>query len=141
MYDRVLLPTDGSGGMERVIDHAAELARVHEATLEALYVVDTASLTDLPMESSWDGLTAALEQEGETALEAIEQRVQDVDVRATMIQGSPSRDIVAFATDQDCDLIVMGTHGRAGVDRWILGSVAERVVRASTIPVLTVHVD
>ncbi len=141
MYDRVLLPTDGSAGMERVIDHAAELARVHEATLHALYVADTASLADLPMESSWDGVTTALEREGETALDAVERRVQDLDVRTSIVQGSPSRDIVEFAEDEECDLIVMGTHGRAGVDRWILGSVAERVVRKSTIPVLTVHID
>jgi nucleotide-binding universal stress UspA family protein len=141
MYDRVLLPTDGSAGMERVIDHAAGLADVHDATLHALYVVDTASLTDLPMESSWEGVTTALEREGETALEAVERRVSNVDVRTSIVEGSPSRDIVAFADEEDCDLIVMGTHGRAGVERWIIGSVAERVVRESTVPVLTVHVD
>jgi nucleotide-binding universal stress UspA family protein len=141
MYDHVLLPTDGSAGMERVIDHAAGLADVHDAMLHGLYVVDTASLTDLPMESSWEGVTGALEEEGETALEAVERRVQDLEVRTSMVEGSPSRDIVAFAREEDCDLIVMGTHGRAGVDRWILGSVAERVVRKSTVPVLTVHVD
>ena len=141
MYDRVLLPTDGSAGMERVIDHAAALARIHDADLHAIYVVDTASLTDLPLESSWEGVSAALQREGETALEAVERRVQDLDVRTTIIEGSPSRDIVEYAVENDCDLVVMGTHGRAGVDRWILGSVAERVVRKSTIPVLTVHVD
>jgi nucleotide-binding universal stress UspA family protein len=141
MYDRVLLPTDGSAGMERVIDHAAGLADVHDATLHALYVVDTASLTDLPMESSWEGVTTALEREGETALEAVERRVSNVDVRTSIVEGSPSRDIVAFADEEDCDLVVMGTHGRAGVERWIIGSVAERVVRESTVPVLTVHVD
>jgi nucleotide-binding universal stress UspA family protein len=141
MYDRVLLPTDGSAGMERVIDHAAGLADVHDATLHAMYVVDTASLTDLPMESSWEGVTTALEREGETALEAVERRVSNVDVRTSIVEGSPSRDIVAFADEEDCDLVVMGTHGRAGVERWIIGSVAERVVRESTVPVLTVHVD
>ena len=141
MYETILLPTDGSAGMERVIDHAVDLASIHDATLHALYVVDTASLTDLPLESSWEGVRSALEREGETALEAVERRAgEDVDVRTTVLEGSPGRDIVEFAVDEDCDLIVMGTHGRAGVDRWILGSVAERVVRNSTVPVLTVHV-
>ena len=141
MYETILLPTDGSAGMERVIDHAVDLASIHDATLHALYVVDTASLTDLPLESSWEGVRDALGREGETAREAVERRAgEDVDVRTTVIEGSPGRDIVEFAVDEDCDLIVMGTHGRAGVDRWILGSVAERVVRNSTVPVLTVHV-
>lgn len=141
MYEDILLPTDGSAGMERVIDHAASLAAVHDATLHALYVVDTASLRDLPMESSWDGVSRALREEGERALGAVEDRVEGVDLRTDLVEGSPARDIVSIATEEGFDLVVMGTHGRAGVDRWILGSVAERVVRESTVPVLTVHVD
>ena len=140
MYETILLPTDGSAGMELVMDHAVDLASIHGATLHALYVVDTASLTDLPLESSWEGVRNALEHEGETALEAVERRAGDIEVRTTVLEGSPAQDIVEFAVEEDCDLIVMGTHGRAGVDRWILGSVAERVVRNSRVPVLTVHV-
>ena len=56
-----------------------------------------------------------------------------------MIEGTPSREIVNYAVDEDCDLIVMGTHGRGGLDRLLLGSVAERVVRSSAIPVLTLR--
>lgn len=141
MYDRILLPTDGSAGMTRVVDHAVELARTHGADLHALYVLDTASLSDLPMEGSWEGLNTALREEGERALTAVEDRAGDLSVETAVVEGSPSRDIVEYAAEHDCDLIVMGTHGRAGVDRWILGSVAERVVRRSSVPVLTVNVS
>lgn len=140
MYEEILVPTDGSAGMDAVIDHAASLAREHDATLRALYVVDTASLTDLPMETSWEGVSEALKQEGRTALKEVERRVTEVPIETKMVEGSPARDIVSYAQKEGCDLIVMGTHGRAGFDRLLLGSVAERVVRSSTVPVLTIRV-
>ena len=142
MYDDILLPTDGSAGMETVIDHAADLADVHDATLHALYVADTASLTDVPMEASMEGVSQALKQEGETALEHAERRAAEaVPVETDLIEGSPAREITAYAADHPADVIVMGTHGRSGMDRLLLGSVAERVVRSSPVPVLTVRVD
>lgn len=142
MYDDILLPTDGSSGMASVIDHAARLARAHDATLHALYVVDTASLTDVPMEASMEGVSQALRQEGETALEQTERLApEDLSVETDIIEGSPAREITAYASENPADLVVMGTHGRSGVDRLLLGSVAERVVRSSPVPVLTVRVD
>jgi nucleotide-binding universal stress UspA family protein len=141
MYDNILLPTDGSDGMTEIIDHACALAEVHDATVHALYVVNTASLSDLPMESSWEGVSTALQNEGEHALSRVEERAGDVDLVREMIDGSPAKEIVSYASDNDCDVIVMGTHGRSGVDRLLLGSVAERVVRSSEVPVLTIRVS
>lgn len=140
MYDDILLPTDGSASMAAVIDHAAELARVHDATLHCLYVVNTASLSDLPMESSWEGISQALSEEGKQALEEVAARADDVDVETNLVEGSPAKEIVRYASANDCDIIVMGTHGRSGVNRLLLGSVAERVVRSSEVPVLTIRV-
>jgi nucleotide-binding universal stress UspA family protein len=141
MYDDILLPTDGSTGMATVMEHGATLAREHEATLHVLYVVDTASLTDLPMESSWEGLNRALREEGEAAIEDALEDLEGLDVETAIVEGSPARDIVEYAEDEGCDLVVMGTHGRSGVNRLLLGSVAERVVRTSPVPVMTVRVD
>ena len=141
MYDDILLPTDGSAGMETVIDHAARLATEHGATLHALYVVDTASLTDVPMEASMEGVSQALTQEGETALQQVQRRTDEATVETDLIEGSPAREITTYAAENPCDLVVMGTHGRSGMDRLLLGSVAERVVRSSSVPVLTVRVD
>ncbi len=139
MYENILLPTDGSDAMESVLEHAASLASVHDATLHALYVVNTASLNDLPMESSWQGLSQALEQEGTRALEDVEQVGEGVELVTEMREGSPAKEIVQYAKENDCDVIVMGTQGRSGLDRLLLGSVAERVVRSSEVPVLTVR--
>ena len=142
LYDTILLPTDGSAGFQRVIDHAGEVARVHDADVLALYVVDASSYTGLPMEASWEGVRAVLDGTGEAALRQVERRMDDdLDVETTTAEGRPSREIVRVARERGVDCIVMGTHGRGGLDRLILGSVAERVVRSADVPVLTVRVS
>jgi nucleotide-binding universal stress UspA family protein len=142
MYERILVPTDGSTGVERAVEHAIDLASAHGATIHAVYVVNTASYGGIPMETSWDGIRDVLSEEGESALERVKTLAADsgVAVEPAVLDGSPSRRIVDYAEQADCDLIVMGTHGRGGLDRLLLGSVAERVVRSSEIPVLTVRV-
>jgi len=141
MYDHILLPTDGAAEMDAVIEHAVSLAAVHGAEIHALYALDTAAFGALPMETSADAMASMLEEEGEAALEAVETAAgDDVPVSREVVDGSPSRRIVQYAREQPIDVIVMGTHGRGGLDRLLLGSVAERVVRRSPVPVLTVRV-
>lgn len=141
MYDRILLPTDGSAGMSRVIEHAGELARVHDASVHAVFVVDTANLSTMPMDASLDGIHGLMEEEGATAMEQVERRLpDDVPVERTITEGSPAHEIVSCAHEAACDVIVMGTHGRGGLNRLLLGSVAEHVVRRSDVPVITVRV-
>ncbi|MDY6817795.1 MAG: universal stress protein [Halobacteriales archaeon] len=142
MYDRILVPTDGSSGMRPVIDHAVELAVAHGATIRGVFVVNSASYASLPMETSWEGVNEMLEEDGIAALDTVEEIAAEagVSVETTLLEGSPSKEIVRYAEREECDLIVMGTHGRGGIDRLLLGSVAERVVRGSTVPVLTVRV-
>ncbi|WP_224449250.1 universal stress protein [Haloprofundus salilacus] len=142
MYERILVPTDGSEGVERAIGHAVDLADAHGATIHAIYVVNTASYAGLPMESSWDGIDEMLRADAKAAVEEVRRIAakRDVPVEGAVVEGSPSREIVNYAEREGCDLIVMGTHGRGGIDRLLLGSVAEKVVRGSNVPVLTVHV-
>lgn len=143
MYDHILVPTDGSTGVERAVNHAVDLAAAHSATLHALYVVNTASYSSMPMETSWEHVRDMLGEEGEAAIERVRELAEAaaVPVEAVVVDGSPSKEIVQYAEREDCDLVVMGTHGRGGIDRLLLGSVAERVVRSSDVPVLTVRVD
>lgn len=140
MFQKILVPTDGSEEMARVIDYASELANAHDATIHIVYAVHTASFASLPMETSWESLATLLRDEGDAALQAATQLATTDRVETALVEGPPSREIVAYATENDCDLIVMGTHGRGGLNRLLLGSVAERVVRSSLIPVMTVQV-
>lgn len=142
LYDRILLPTDGSAGVERAIGHAVDLATAHGATLHAVYVINSAGFTGLPMESSWEGIDEMLRGDAEAALATVHDiaTAHDVPVETHVLEGSPQREIVRYAEEEGCDLVVMGTHGRGGIDRLLLGSVAEKVVRASNVPVMTVRV-
>lgn len=142
LYDHILVPTDGSSETRQAVEHAIDLAKEHEATVHALYVLNTASYASVSVDASWEGVSDMLREEGEAAIEAVAElaRAEDVAVQTSLYTGSPSREIVRYAEEEGCDLIVMGTHGRGGIDRLLLGSVAERVVRSSSVPVLTVRV-
>lgn len=141
LYDRVLVPTDGSAEGEQAVEHALRLAEAHGASVHALYVINTASYAGLPMETSWDGIDDLLRSDADAAVQDVERIAAeyDVDVTASVVEGSPSREIIRYAEKEKCDIIVMGTHGRGGIDRLLLGSVAEKVVRGSSVPVLTVR--
>lgn len=141
MYDRILVPTDGSPESEDAIDEAMELAELTDATVVALYVVDTSDYSALP-ESKWSALQEELYAEGEEAVAAVAEcgEAAGVEVEELVVEGSPHEVILDTAGEEDCDAIVMGTHGRSGVERFLLGSVTEKVVRHSEIPVLVVRV-
>lgn len=139
MYDVILLPTDGSEGTQRAVDHAIQLASEHDAALRVLHVVN---LGAIPPEVGADRIAEALEAGGETAIADVIDRAEAAgvtDVSGVVEHGSPHREILDYAEANDVSLIVMGTHGRTGLDRYLLGSVAERVVRLSETPVLTVR--
>lgn len=140
MFNKILVPTDGSAGMKRVIQQASGLADAYDAELHFIYAIHTASFANLPLETSWESVGTMLEEDGQTALTAAE-RLATVDrVETSLLEGPPSTKILDYATDVGCDLIVMGTHGRGGLNRLLLGSVAERVVRSATVPVMTIRV-
>lgn len=134
MYDAILLPTDGSQGSKAAIRHGIEIASQWNATLHGLYVVDTTVARSI----SWK---EALWVEGEQAVDDI--RVvgtqASLNVVTDVVEGIPHEEILSYVADHGINLIVMGTHGRSGLDRLVMGSVAERVVRLSPIPVLTVR--
>ncbi|WP_152041605.1 universal stress protein [Salinigranum salinum] len=141
MYDRILLPTDGSPGAERAIRHAVDLAGRYDATLHALSVVDGGGSPIVGGEDVEDELTAR----GARALGTVRERAAraDVPVVGDLAWGEPAREIQRYVDDAGIDLVVMGTRGRTGLERRLLGSVTERVVRSVGVPVLTVgfHAD
>ena len=143
MYENVLLPTDGSDESLRALDHALDIAGTYGATLHALYVVDTSyPYGDLDGAAiDLQPVLRALREEGERTLRRIEGRAESAGttfVGAVRESGLVHRAILEYAAENDVDLIVMGTHGRRGLNRLLLGSVTERVVRTADQPVLTV---
>lgn len=140
MYEHILLPTDGSEGARGAAEHAIELATTYDATLHTLYVVDTDVSTGTG--AGLGQVLDALEETGETAINRIVDRAEEAGVTAvegSVAQGPPHRVITEYVDDHDVDIVVMGTHGRTGLDRYLLGSITEKVVRLSDAPVLTVR--
>ena len=141
MYDDILLPTDGSDGIEVATEHAAAIAERFDATVHVLSVVDTRNRFESPA----SGLSAAAwrEAEGERASQAVETTVaalsDEVPVETEVVEGVPKTAILDYVDDEGMDMVVMGTHGRTGLDHYLIGSVAEKVVRRSPVPVVTVR--
>jgi nucleotide-binding universal stress UspA family protein len=139
-FDRILVPTDGSPGADAAAAHAIDIAVATGAALHVVHVVDAGVL---PMDGS-GAVLDELQRVGKQALDSVVERAKAADVstvRASVLTGAPYRAITDYAHAEDVDLVVMGTHGRTGADRFLLGSVAERVVRLSDSPVLTLGED
>jgi|AntDeeMetagen134_2_1112570.scaffolds.fasta_scaffold04781_4 nucleotide-binding universal stress UspA family protein len=153
MYEHILIPTDGSDTTEHAVDEALEVADRFDATVSTLYVVDTdaigiglgAEQVDRIRQGRFgemDDLEARVDDA--TAFVAERARERGLDVEEHARAGRPASVIADFADDADVDLIAMGSHGRSGLSRVVLGSVTEHVLRETHKSVLVVdtgHVD
>jgi len=143
MYDHILLPTDGSDATRPAVEQAGELAAVHDATVHVLAVADSRNRFESP--SSGIAPEVWEESERERAGEAVDAAVAalpaDVPVERAVVEGVPRTAILDYVDAEPIDVVVMGTHGRTGLDHYLIGSVAEKVVRASPVPVLTVRAE
>lgn len=141
MYDMILIPTDGSDHAIRAAEHGRYLARAFDATIHVINVVDVQATAGMFSTGGvGENFISRLEDEGRKAIEAAEEVVEETDsVQTAVVRGEPSEAILDYANDHGADLFAMGTHGRTGVDRYVAGSVTERVVRLAEAPVLTVR--
>ena len=167
MYDEILYPTDGSTGSEAAAAHVRELASAFDATVRVLHVIDTRegglgvsgafsdgesqAMSGRSPEEGYIGrhgdgpdpeeMDEELAEHARELLEASAEPLGDADVTTAVKSGVPHSVILQYADDNGVDLVVMGTHGRTGVERYLLGSVTEKVVRMSDVPVVTVRTD
>jgi nucleotide-binding universal stress UspA family protein len=138
---KILVPTDFSPCAAAALDYATELASKFDAEIRLVHVQPSlpayASFpTPVPLPAEW---VESMRKQAQTELGKEAGRVQRVKVGTELREGTIHESVLAAATSFAADLIVMGTHGRRGVSHVLLGSVAERVVRQSTVPVLTVR--
>ncbi len=143
VFSRIVVPTDFSACAEEAWTLAGRLADAFGAELVLLHVlVEGPLFHEGPF--NMDKARKVYEAARKWAEESLEQwggtaREKGLKVRWVLRTGVPYREIVALATDERADLVLMGTHGRGGIDRALLGSVADRVVRLAPCPVLTVR--
>lgn len=149
MYKKILLPTDGSDYANKAAKHAIWLASLNGAELIGLNVIETSSLVGLPAEDLIVRIKEMLKEEGRKALEKISKLSEEGEkgdecyhkFKLNLIteEGSPADIIIKKIKEENVDLVVMGTSGKHGLDRFLLGSVTENVVRSAPCPVLVVH--
>lgn len=137
IYDKILVPTDGSEGASVSVDHAIEIAEKFDAEVHILYVVDVRASTAGDV---WANMVGRFHEIGEDSTSAIAERLRNHGIESVkkVLEGVPHQEINSYADGNGIDLIVMGTQGRTGLDRVLLGSTTEKVVRTSDVPVMTV---
>ena len=142
MFDTIVVATDGSDSVQRAVSVAVDVAARFDAEVHAVYVVDAGEVESSP-DTVREDLRDALDDQGSDALDrvadAAHDRDGDLDVTIEVREGRPASEIDTYARSVDADLVAMGTRGRHGENRFLIGSVAERVVRTCPVPVLTVR--
>ncbi|HHV25028.1 MAG TPA: universal stress protein [Methanosarcina sp.] len=142
LYKKILIATDGSESGKQAINAGMEIARLSQGKVYALYVIDTADYPQGMGDPKWKTvieehfktfgleLTAVVEEAAEAA---------GAEVEFVILEGHPAEKILNFAEKRDVDMIVIGSVGKTDVERFLLGSVSEKVVRNAKVPVLVVH--
>lgn len=138
MYDNVLIATDGSDEAGGGVEYGLELAEAMDATVHVLYVAETKATYILTVGITDDELDSYREYGREVVSEVVQRAAErSLDGEGIVRTGRPSEEIVAYAEENDVDLIVMGKQGHGSVDRH-LGSTPEKVVRMADVPVTVV---
>jgi len=148
MFESILIATDGSRHAENAAKAGIEIARLSKSKVTAIYVADIGKEYSAAGEFSFNiadevisELKSSLLKQGAEATGRIKAMANDAGVpfESKVIEGHPADDILKFAAENKANLIVMGSIGARGLARFLLGSVTEKVVRNSKVPVLVVH--
>ena len=140
MYDRILVPTDGSEYAARGVERGMDLAEENDAQLHVLFVVDETVYGSTPALSSYEAYLEKVADDAEDLAEDIIEDATERGIESTMavLRGVPHEEILAYVDEHDVDLIVMGKRGATGVEPPHVGSVTDRVLGAAEVPVIPV---
>jgi nucleotide-binding universal stress UspA family protein len=144
MLQKILLPTDGSKQAEKAGEHAISMADLRGADIIVLYVIDTHYLDALPQQDLREQLNKGLREEGKRAVEKFEEKLEEnqcagkcknVNLITMIKEGKPADVILKTIDEEGVDMVVMGKSGKHGLEKFLLGSTAEKVVRSANVPV------
>lgn len=149
MYNKILLPTDGSRNSEKAISHALTIAEFEDAEIIILNVVDSVYLTGLPEEDLITKSEMILEEESKKVTSRVEEIIKDLEeekgenakeikLSTRTVEGNAADVILKISEQEDIDLIVIASSGKHMLDRFLLGSVTEKTVRHTKVPILVI---
>lgn len=143
LYKRILLPTDGSKYSEKSEKHALALAASNNAEIIALSVIENSFSLNLPDSDTVAEINQLLKEENLENLKNVEKLRDeagfDIKITPKIAEGSPAKVILETIDAEDIDLVVMGSSGKTGIDKFLMGSVAEKVVKSAKCNVLIIH--
>lgn len=145
MYSKILVPLDGSDLAEKALPHVIEMAKAFKSELYLVQVVSIPVLTGFPYDTGYlynDDLREAALSDAHRYMKDILDRFPDdfqTRIHTKVLEGNVVDCLLEYGEFQGVDLIVMATHGRGGVSRWVFGSVAESMLRASKCPIFLVR--
>jgi nucleotide-binding universal stress UspA family protein len=130
--------------MDAVFDECAYLARLMGATTHVAYVLDITGFGANPIDATWQETYVIIKSEArrilDAAKDALSKRgVAEASIVEILLEGHPTEEISAYVKDHAIDLIVIGTRGRKGLDRLLIGNVTDKIIRTARVPVLVVH--
>jgi nucleotide-binding universal stress UspA family protein len=145
-YKKILVPLDGSGWSRRAIPHAVDIARANGSELVLLHVFrpPTAEYADQIVLAGQEGQIEELRQAAQQSLDGLSSELhsQNIEVKTQVIEGvGVASAICDYVREENIDLVVMSTHGRTGIARFLFGSVAAKVMEGVKVPVLLIHPD
>ena len=140
-FKKIMVATDGSVCSRIAANKGIELARLSGGTVYAVYVVSTEYFSSMAVDFDWERMHEALKKDGCKAVNYVKGigELENVNVKSILLEGHPADELIRYAEENEMDIIVMGTLGRTGLDRLLLGSVAGNVVRHSKVPVMVVR--
>ncbi len=146
MHKQILIPVEEHEGTEKAIEYGIELAKQNDATVHILHVAEQIASRGTFHEGVFgddldqEEINERVRDRASEVIEPYAKQVEEAGVQTVtkVVGGSPHKRIRAYADENDIDVIVMGTRGRTGLGRPLLGSVTERVVRLSNVPVITI---
>jgi len=139
---QILIATDGSETANEAADFGIEMFGCSGAKVYAVYVIDTTPYRSVPLDQIWSkDVLDEFEKAGHEATSYVEKiaKAAGVEVESRVLKGHPAEKIVSFAEDNNIDMIIVGSLGKGGYERVVLGSVSEKVVRHAKVPVLVVR--
>ena len=139
LYEKILIAADGSEKNRAAVSEAIRIAHACGAAVVAVYVQDLGAIESLPpgemlLKDTW----SVIQNEAESTLAGIRSMAEGVALTTVVLEGKPAPEIVRYAKENKIDLIVIGTQGKRGLERLLLGSVAESVIRSAPCKVLIV---
>jgi nucleotide-binding universal stress UspA family protein len=137
---QILIATDGSKASEKAADFGIEIAYLSRAKVYAVYVINVTSQDYILMDATWTTETREkFEKIGREATAYVVAQAAGLEAEAVILKGNPAEKIIDFAEEHEVDMIVVGSLGKSGIERFMTGSVAEKVFRNAKVPVLVVR--